>query len=584
MRADVMELFDSLSTPPIPERLQRRTREIAWDHVRSREILPLSAGDPLGSFVIEETLGSGGQAVVYFARHIETHRAVAIKVPRRGVGDRLLRVARLAAKIDHPRIVRVEEVQPDASPPYMVMERCEGGSLDSLMDKHPFGLPIKRVAEIARGILEALLFAHDEGVVHRDVKPGNVLFDANGRAKLGDLGIGTTSHATGVSQSFDMTRTGMTRFVGTPHYMAPEQEDPTILGGARIDGRADLFACGKVIYHMITGDAPRTIRPVSRVRAGLHTGWEELIFRLVEENPRDRFQSADAALAYLDVCERAPAGSRVAPPLRASPTEPEADEEPTEIFRPTEPTVEPSPVQFRIDAIAPDGDPMKPTVRTRVVFEDAAGSQGQARREPPRSITAEQMLPVIPRAIPLTSSEIDRIVSRERPDRNDESIILKTLPAAPIRQPGAHETIDVPRISSADMAATATRVRRFDLACALSVITLVPITMWGLAVLEIAGLKFDPLIEGSAIISSYVAMLVVLVVWVLGHFRREMPHPRTVIAAAIGSQGFALGFALGGLSVFERLTAATGAAGAAIMVAAATAVYLINGERSSGTR
>ncbi len=305
-RRDVERLFEQTARP-LSSALQEQAHEVASRvfGLGGEALRPVRPGDSLGPYRIERLLGLGGQAYVYAARHHHLDRRVALKVPRAEVAERLLKEARLAARLEHPRIVRVEAVEEadvhGATVPYLVMELCGGGSLDELLERHPEGLPLERVREVSAAILQALGFAHRQGVVHRDVKPGNVLLDDHGQVKLADLGIGKLSaDDAGLQQSIALT--GVSRegvVVGTPLFMAPEQLEPARLRGASIDGRADLFSFGKLLFVMLTGATPSTIRPPSRLRPGLDPAWDDLVFGLVEEDRERRFADADAVLAAL---------------------------------------------------------------------------------------------------------------------------------------------------------------------------------------------------------------------------------------------------------------------------------------------
>ncbi|RMG15830.1 MAG: serine/threonine protein kinase [Planctomycetota bacterium] len=325
-RSDVNTLFRATRTP-LPSDLRAQARSVAarlfgLDDAASG---PAGPGDRLGSYRILRVLGVGGQATVYEAEHVELGRRVSLKVPRRDVAERLLREARMAARLEHPRIVRVEDVGehegPGGAVPYLVMEYLEGGSLEHLLEEHPGGLPLDEVRRIGRAVLEALDAAHRRGVVHRDVKPSNVLFDAAGEPKLADLGIGLLSsgdldHSVEFSR---LTRDGAA--VGTPLYMAPEQEDPSRLRGADLDGRADLFSFGKMLFVMLTGASPSTIRPASRLRPELDPAWDELIFRLLEE---DRERRPATAAAVIEALDAIPAAATDAPAAEEAPAVEEA--------------------------------------------------------------------------------------------------------------------------------------------------------------------------------------------------------------------------------------------------------------------
>ncbi len=251
----------------------------------------LPEGAVLGSYRIERVLGVGGQAVVYLARHTRLNkRLVALKVPH-GEVSRMLREADAIARLAHAGVVGIVDLDPEAEPPFLVLEYCAGGSLADRLAEGP--LPEEEVLRITRALLEALAYAHDRDVVHRDLKPENVLFDEGGNSRIADFGLGKVV-AEQVSLSLSQgSRTGV---AGTPLYMAPEQERP----GAEVDGRADLFALGKLIYRMLTGEQPRTLRPVEHLRPGLRHPWSQLVFKLTESFPDARPASARAVLAELD--------------------------------------------------------------------------------------------------------------------------------------------------------------------------------------------------------------------------------------------------------------------------------------------
>jgi serine/threonine protein kinase len=298
----VAGLFETLGTDA-PEALRSRARDLATNWVAKTENLPLAPGDHAGPYEIEGIVGSGGQAVVYSAIHRALGRRVALKFPRREVGDRIVREARLLAKLAHPSIVQVIDLSVEGPVPYLVLEFCDSWSLEERLEAvSPDGLPLEQVRAVATAVLEALAFAHENGVIHRDVKPANILFDSQNRAKVSDFGIGTIARADDLSHSADLSQLSL--LAGTPLYIAPEQENPALRLDGRLDGRADLFSFGKVLFQMLTGASPRTLRPASRLRKGLDPAWDEYVFKLTEERPEYRFTTARTALAAL-------------PPLRA---------------------------------------------------------------------------------------------------------------------------------------------------------------------------------------------------------------------------------------------------------------------------
>jgi serine/threonine protein kinase len=277
------------------DRLRERAREVAQRHFREPGggVDLLDDGATLGAWTVERVLGVGGQSVVYLARRarLPSH-LVALKVPHGSQTRALLREAEALARLDHPGIVKLVDIDADASPPWVAVEYCVGGSLaDKVATEGP--LPEAEVVRIARALLDALAYAHAAGVVHRDLKPENVLLDASGHVRIADFGIGKVV-ADQLSQS--LSQGSMTSVAGTPAYMAPEQERP----GSVIDGRADLYAVGKLIHHMLTGLAPRTLRPVEQERPGVRPGWSSLVFKLTATQPDARFADATAARAELD--------------------------------------------------------------------------------------------------------------------------------------------------------------------------------------------------------------------------------------------------------------------------------------------
>jgi serine/threonine protein kinase len=324
-RPEVMSLF-TRSGDPLPEPLREATRRVAWRLFVEGEgtggaKLPLALGQRVGPYRALRLLGQGGQGWVYEAVHEQLEKRVALKVPRPELADRLLAEARLAARLSHPRIVQVQDVVTDAPLPYMVMELCPGGSLEQRLELHPEGLPLEEARRVVEAVLEALAFAHARGVVHRDVKPGNVLFDERDQPRLADLGTGAVAHVPDLQHSVAPTGGDALAIEGTPLYMAPEQERPALLAGAALDGRADLFALGKLLYRLLTGSSPATVRPVSRVRPELDPAWDELLFRLLEEDRERRPASAEAALAELRRLP-GPRPARVELEVRPRPTPP----------------------------------------------------------------------------------------------------------------------------------------------------------------------------------------------------------------------------------------------------------------------
>src|SRR5437773_144072 len=229
-----------------------------------------------GKYRIERLLGKGGMGQVFLAHDLTLEREVAIKVlpPDVAQDDQVVRrfqqEAKTAAKLDHPNIIPIYRVESEGGLNYFVMKYIAGTSLEDVLEqKH--ALPIDYIQRVLWEAGCALGHAHQRGVVHRDVKPANIMFDHDGRVMLTDFGI---SKALQAASGF--TGTGM--IIGTPHYMAPEQAK-----GAAVDGRADQYSLGVVGYRMVTGELPY-------VGDSVHTILYKHIF---EEVPRVSTKRAD---------------------------------------------------------------------------------------------------------------------------------------------------------------------------------------------------------------------------------------------------------------------------------------------------
>ncbi len=279
-----------------------------------------------GRYRIVSRLGVGGMGVVYKATDLQLHRAVAVKAleERRlhvpGAALRLKTEALAAASLDHPYICKIYELIETGSDTFIVMEFIEGETLASMLKRGP--LPLLQALQLGREIAEGLANAHERGLVHRDVKPSNVMVTTHGHVKLLDFGV---AGADVESTPGDATRTlapQITVHAGTPQYMAPEQA-----AGQPISTRADLFALGVVLYECLTGQLPfsgtttfdyvRHVmqsppRRLDRVAPDTPADLVDLIDRLLEKTPADRPASADAVVATLRELEdalTAPSGS-----------------------------------------------------------------------------------------------------------------------------------------------------------------------------------------------------------------------------------------------------------------------------------
>ena len=273
--------------------------------------MTLTAGTRLGTYEILGPLGAGGMGEVYRAKDLRLGREIAIKVLPADVAsspDRLVRFereARTVAGLNHPNIVVLHSVEDADGVRFLTMELVEGQTLSTFVA--PGGLSLPRILELAIPLSDALVAAHEKGVIHRDLKPGNVMVTREGRVKVLDFGLAKLV-AADEAPTQDATMTGGDpisgdgRVVGTVPYMAPEQ-----LRGEATDARSDLFSLGIILYELATGSRPftgetsidvshailrETPEPLSRARGDLHGDLERVVSRCLEKNARERIQSA----------------------------------------------------------------------------------------------------------------------------------------------------------------------------------------------------------------------------------------------------------------------------------------------------
>lgn len=280
---------------------------------------PVPIDARLSRYRLERLLGSGGMGSVYLAYDQPLQRRVAIKFisPEKSADDaarrRLVREARAAAALEHPNICAVYEVIDEpGGPPCIVMQYVEGETLASLLRSGC--LDVRFALNIAADVASALSAAHKRRIIHRDIKPQNIIVTPDGRGKLVDFGIaadyGDPIDATpDATTSSRLTETG--DVPGTPAYMSPEQ-----VQGRPLDGRSDLFALGAVLFECLTGERAFNGRhalelagqivsydppTVSSLRPELRDAHDEVCRRLLAKDPRDRFDSADGLLGALQV-------------------------------------------------------------------------------------------------------------------------------------------------------------------------------------------------------------------------------------------------------------------------------------------
>jgi serine/threonine-protein kinase len=281
-----------------------------------------------GRYELDGVVGRGGMAEVYRARDIRLDRIVAIKTLRADLARdqifqaRFRREAQSAASLNHPSIVAVYDTGEDMATgvpvPYIVMEYVDGRTVRDLLQEGHRLLP-ERSLEIIDGVLRALDYSHQAGIVHRDIKPGNVMVTRNGDVKVMDFGI---ARAMSDAQA---TMTQTAQVIGTAQYLSPEQAR-----GERVDSRSDLYSTGCLLYELLTGRPPFTgdspvaiayqhVRenpvPPSRVDPDVPPWADAIVLKAMAKSPADRYQTAADMRADL---QRAASGMPVAaaPPTR----------------------------------------------------------------------------------------------------------------------------------------------------------------------------------------------------------------------------------------------------------------------------
>jgi predicted Ser/Thr protein kinase len=252
---------------------------------------------------IEEMLGRGGMGVVFRARQTALDRMVAVKVLAvETAGDpqfieRLEREARTMARLRHPNVVAVHDFQfLDDGSAAIVMEFVGGGSLREVLARHRQGLPVGEALRIFHEVAAGLHAAHEAGVVHRDMKPENVLIEPDGTARVTDFGLALPLDL----PEARLTRVGTT--VGTVEYMAPEQS-----AGHALDERADIYSLGAMLYELLTGHAPRgSFDPPHLARTGVPVPVSMATMRALRPDPAKRFESIAAFERALALAPPAP--------------------------------------------------------------------------------------------------------------------------------------------------------------------------------------------------------------------------------------------------------------------------------------
>jgi serine/threonine-protein kinase len=256
----------------------------------------------IGKYRLKRELGRGGMGAVYLAEQPGLGREVAIKElihsADPGALNRFLQEAQVMARTSHPNLVQVHDLELMGNINYLVMEFVRGRSLRDWMGQA--SIPPPQVFAVMHGVLMALDYAHRHAIVHRDMKPENVLISDEGVVKVADFGIARLTDETGIGGT--ATKTGTT--VGTPQYMSPEQ-----VASSKVDGRSDLYSAGIMFYELVAGQPPFTAsdadgpftlmakhvqappKPPSVFQPGLNPELERVILTSLAKRPEDRFQT-----------------------------------------------------------------------------------------------------------------------------------------------------------------------------------------------------------------------------------------------------------------------------------------------------
>ena len=290
-----------------------------WAVYKARDRLIRDArarGQRIGGYEIMGKLGEGGLGVVYKARQLSMGRIVALKVlHERWVTDdefrkRFLVEARLVGRLSHPNLIQVFDVGRYKSTLYFSMEFVDGEPVDATLDRDG-RMDIQSTVAIAIQVVSALEYLHQRRIVHRDVKPGNIMVTKGGIAKLGDFGF--------VKSSLESVLSTEGEVLGTPDYISPE----AARGEKNLDFRSDLYSLGTTLYHMLTGNPPfggsvsdvmdqhikSEPKPISSLVKDLPPKMMEIVEKMMRKKPADRYQNFSDLLNDLDAVRRAAKGT-----------------------------------------------------------------------------------------------------------------------------------------------------------------------------------------------------------------------------------------------------------------------------------
>ena len=279
--------------------------------------MTFSIGENIGPYRILEQLGQGGMATVFKAYHASLDRYVALKVLHPAFKEdpnflgRFEREAKLVARLEHPNIVPIYDYAEHEGHPYLVMKFIEGETLKARLKKGP--LKTREILEITHSVGNALTYAHKKGILHRDVKPSNVLLTPEGEIYLADFGLARLAAASDSTLSAEI-------LIGTPQYISPEQAS----GVKDLDGRTDVYCLGVMLYEMTVGrvpfnaDTPYAIvfdhiyKPLPlprKIKPSLSSELENVLLKALAKDRNDRYPDAASLVKAFDAAMLAPAGT-----------------------------------------------------------------------------------------------------------------------------------------------------------------------------------------------------------------------------------------------------------------------------------
>lgn len=321
---EVQEILRKEKAAGLPERAPEAVlrelgvirEEEVWAIYKARERLMRdtnSFNEKIGGYEIISKVGEGGLGVVYKARQLSIGRVVALKVlHEKWMGDdefrkRFLVEARIVGRLSHPNLIQVIDVGRHRNQLYYSMEFVDGDTVEKIIENSPDGqMPVGDALDVIFQVAGALQYLAGRKIVHRDVKPGNIMVTRKGLAKLGDFGF--------VKSSLDSVLSPDGEILGTPDYISPEAAN----GERNIDFRSDIYSLGVTFYHMLAGRPPFSgsssevldshiyHRPpdIAEACPGLPKNVAAIVRKMMEKKPEDRYQTYDALFADLELARR----------------------------------------------------------------------------------------------------------------------------------------------------------------------------------------------------------------------------------------------------------------------------------------